>query len=225
MAIVLNKRMMIGPAAVLPPFQYLALVFKRPKRAFTDGIGDLFRAVRCMREGKIVDIITLEHKRSFLVFGRKFPDGHGLAFDGDHIFIKLYPIQGFPSSVIEVGRAVVVNEHIGINTGDTFYIIRLGHKGTCGSIGNGYTNLTKTTFITGHGREIEIVLPVFIIAVRSPHAVAIGFDPGYSVVVDNFPVVRPVGKVCSRVDMVIMHTKPVVAFTLCAGSITGRVDI
>ena len=74
--------------------------------------------------------------------------------------------------------------------------------------------------------EIEIILAVLVVAVRSPHAVPGSIYPRNVVLVDDDAMVHPVDEIVGGIDMVVGHAEPVLAGIIRRSrDVVGGIDI
>ena len=209
----LDNRMVVGPADVSVLLHDFTLELVRAHRVVGHAVCEALALVLDPREAEVVFAVGLEEVRALGLASRNGVDPYRLAVQFFHIVFQLADDKS-AACPYEISLAVIVDEAAGVDTEGALDGSLLGNERAVRSVGNGYTDAAVRPLpvdaLSCCG-EVEIVLAVLVVAVRSPHLERIGLYP-FNCVLGNDPaVVNPVDEVVGRKDMVVFHDEPVFA--------------
>lgn len=186
-----------------------------------EGLAVLVQDLQVLRFGLEVLHIRVQ-------FGKHRPESRFVAFRTVGVGVKASALPHFQlaapqAAVVDIGAAVIIHEHGGVNAVASGNVIVFRLEGTGRIIRHGYAEAEDAVLVTG--REIQVILAVFVSGVRSPHLLA---DPWNILHVQGAAVIHA-GSVQAvhGQDVVVFHPvfiTVVVVFSVM-GNVVGGVDI
>ena len=107
----------------------------------------------------------------------------------------------------------------------TLYGFPHRHKRSFGLVGNRHTYSESLLLPFRSGREIEIIFPVFLYTVRSPHRITAVLYPRYFILRNDDSMILPLCKIGRRENVIICHAEPFLQFLDRTRNIMRRIKI
>ena len=226
LSLIFYDAMMIGPALRRRLIHDDALERERSHRMVSHGISQRFGSILFTypREGEIILAVTLESKWSFLE--TIWQSLHQFGFRGKfrHVWFQLSHVQSC-SSPVDISLSVLIYQHTRIYAVHTLYGFPHRHKRSFGLVGNRHTYSESLLLPFRSSREIEVIFPVFLYTVRSPHRITAVLYPRYFVLRNDDSMILPLRKISGRENVIIRHTKPSLQFLDRTRNIMRRIEI
>ena len=201
------------------------LELKRSHRRVAHGVCKSLGRVAHPWEGVVVFTFALEDKGSFLeslwqVFHRL-----GLGVEFHHVVLQACHPHTH-SCPIDIRLAILgVDEHTGVDAIKAFDRSPHRLEWSFGIVGYCHSHAEALLVATGSCGEIEVVSPVLLHAVGSPHGVGVALHPWHLVLGDDNAVVGPIGEIIRRKDMIILHREPFLLWLDRTHDVVRRIDI
>ena len=211
LAVALDDRVVVGPAARGVLLHEHAPVRERPERVVPGGVGQRLRFVDDVGEREVVDAAALEHERPLLEALRERPvEQHGLGSELEHV-VREAGASEAAARPVQVGLPVAVDEHVRVDPRDARDGRGLRRERTVRGVGDGDPDPPPADALhrVGGGGEVEKEAAVLLDGVRRPHRVRGHVDPRHVVLAQNHAVVGPVDEVGGRECVVVFHAEPV----------------
>ena len=226
LALIFHDAMMIGPALRRRLIHDDALECKRSHRMVSHGISQRFGSILFTypREGEIIFAVTLESKRTFLESLRQ--PLYQFWFRGKfrHVWFQLSHVQT-SSSPVDISLSVFIYQHTRVYTMNSLYGFPHRHKWSFRLVGNSHTYSKSLLLPFRSGREIEVIFPVFLYTIRSPHRITSVLYPRYLVLRNDDSMILPLSKIGRRENVIICHTEPFLQFLDRTRNVMRRIKI
>ena len=226
LSLIFHDAMMIGPALRRRLIHDDALERERSHRMVSHGISQRFGSILFTypREGEIIFAVTLEGKWSFLE--TIWQSLHSLRLRGElhHIGFQLSHVQT-SSRPIDISLSVLIYQHTRIYAVHTLYGFPHRHKWSFRMVGNSHTYSESLLLPFRSGREIEVILPVFLHTIWSPHRIASILYPRYFVLRNDDSMILPLSKISGREYVIICHAEPFLQFLDRTRNVMRRIKI
>ena len=226
LSLIFHDAVMIGPALRWRLIHDDTLECERSHRMVSHGISQCFGTILFTypREGEIILTVALEGKWAFLESLRQ--SLYRLRFRGKfhHIGFQLSHVQPH-ASPIDICLSITVDQHTRIYAVHTLYGFPHRHKRSFGLVSNRHTYSESLLLPFRSGREIEIIFPVFLYTVRSPHRITAVLYPRYFILRNDDSMILPLRKIGRRENVIICHAEPFLQFLDRTRNIMRRIKI
>ena len=191
-----------------------ALVLPRAQRGVAPAVAQLVCApvagfLVVVGIHQVVFAVVLEHPGAFVIVLHAGHRDHG-AVDLGHVVLELATDHPAAASVVEVGLAVIVDEHARVDHGESIaealeiaeeFQVLHGRL-----VGNADAHLPGIVPVgSARVREVVIVLAVFERGVRRPHETALRTSPFHVAGMEELAVVGPVDHVVRGIHVIAVH--------------------
>ena len=226
LSLIFHDAMMIGPALRRRLIHDDALERERSHRMVSHGISQRFGSILFTypREGEIILAVTLEGKWSFLESLRQ--PLYLFWFRGKfrHVWFQLSHVQT-SSSPVDISLSVLIYQHTRIYAVHPLYGFPHRHKRSFRLVSNRHTYSESLLLPFRSSREIEIIFPVFLHTVRSPHRITAVLYPRYFILRNDDSMILPLRKISGRENVIICHAEPFLQFLDRTRNVMRRIKI
>ena len=208
-----NYRVVVGPADVSVLLHNLAYEFVGTHRVVGHTVGEALALSLYPGEAEVVFAVGLEEVRALAHSFRNGVDPYGGSVQLKHIVFQLADRKS-AACPYEIGLAVIVDEAAGVDAEGSLDGSLLRDERAVRSVGDCDSDAAVrplAVYALTRGGEVEVILAVLVVAVRSPHLEGVGLYPRNLILGDDPAVVYPVDEVVRRKDVVVFHTEPVFA--------------
>ena len=226
LSLIFHDAVMIGPALRWRLIHDDTLECERSHRMVSHGISQRFGAILFTypREGEIILAVTLEGKWSFLESLRQSLYQFGFRSEFRHVWFQLSHVQTC-SSPVDISLSVLIYQHTRIYAVHTLYGFPHRHKRSFRLVSNCHAYSESLLLPLGSGREIEVIFPVFLYTIRSPHRITAVLYPRYFILRNDDSMILPLRKISGRENVIICHAEPFLQFLDRTRNIMRRIKI
>ena len=226
LSLIFHDAVMVGPALRRRLIHDDALECERSHRMVSHGISQRFGSILFTypREGEIILAVTLEGKRSFLESLRQSLYQFGLRGKFRHVWFQLSHVQT-SSSPVDISLSVFIYQHTRVYTMNPLYGFPHRHKWSFRLVGNSHTYSESLLLPFRSGREIEVIFPIFLHTIRSPHRIASILYPRYFILRNDDSMILPLSKIGRRENVIICHAEPFLQFLDRTRNVMRRIKI
>ena len=226
LSLIFYDAVMVGPALRRRLIHDDALECERSHRMVSHGISQRFGSILFTYpwEGEIIFAVTLEGKRTFLESLRQSLYQFGFRGKFRHVWFQLSHVQSC-SSPVDISLSVLIYQHTRIYAVHTLYRFPHRHKRSFRLVGNSHTYSESLLLPFRSGREIEVIFPIFLHTIRSPHRIASILYPRYFILRNDDSMILPLSKIGRRENVIICHAEPFLQFLDRTRNVMRRIKI